>query len=611
MHFTGARTSASGGPEITIGLPFAAYLQSQDRIESARLGRSARGMNFLGGWMSKDHDLDQRLRFLKIDERSRATLRSLKPFLDEELPGALDALSDQQRNQPETRAAYRDPAVAEKTRATQRRHWDNLAHGDLDDRHMASIGAVARAHAMSGLEPHWHIAGAAVVAEQLVRAMVRRAWPKPGLFADKKAPSADQVAESLATLVKVIMLDADLVISILAEDGADEGSEAGQAAIDEQHALVAGTVAAGLERLADGDLQYRLSQALPPQYEKLRGDFNAAMAHLQDTVSVIGRNTQAIRAGAGEIASAADDLSQRTEQQAASLEQTAAALDQITATVRKTADGADHARDVVGKAKADAERGGVVVREAVQAMGEIEASSHKVSQIIGVIDEIAFQTNLLALNAGVEAARAGDAGRGFAVVAQEVRALAQRSAEAAKEIKALISASTAQVGSGVKLVGETGQSLERIVAQVADINAVVAEIAASAKEQATGLAEVNGAVNQMDNTTQQNAAMVEQSTAASHALAQEADELARLLSRFRTGQREIAVAPPRARSPAPRPAPGVGRLTAPTRPALPASTPADSKGSAFASRFAAPQLRSPGGRGVSAAIQPSEDWEEF
>ena len=383
----------------------------------------------------------------------------------------------------------------------------------------------------------------------------------------------------------------------------------------------------GLEKLAEGDLQFRLTEPLPPHYEKLRADFNAAVAQLQDTVSVIGRNTHAIRAGAGEIASAADDLSHRTEQQAASLEQTAAALDQITATVRKTADGADHARDVVGKAKADAERGGVVVREAVLAMGEIESSSHKVAQIISVIDEIAFQTNLLALNAGVEAARAGDAGRGFAVVAQEVRALAQRSAEAAKEIKTLISASTAQVGSGVKLVGETGESLERIVAQVADINGVVLEIAASAKEQATGLAEVNGAVNQMDQTTQQNAAMVEQSTAASHSLAQEADDLARLLRRFRTGQREIAPCRPRRPGGAPGaagPRADGGRRPSPVRAAAPARVPARTPS---ADRIAVdakalglrPALfarlgswRSPWRpAGSPAAAQPSDDWEEF
>ncbi|WP_309643171.1 methyl-accepting chemotaxis protein, partial [Phenylobacterium sp.] len=225
----------------------------------------------------------------------------------------------------------------------------------------------------------------------------------------------------------------------------------------------------------------------------------------------------------------------RTEQQAASLEETAAALDEITATVRRTAEGATHARKVVETARSDAAEGADVVRRATSAMDEIEGSSKQIGQIIGVIDEIAFQTNLLALNAGVEAARAGEAGKGFAVVASEVRALAQRSAEAAKEIKALITASSDQVGVGVDLVAATGKALESIVTQVAEINGIVAEIAASAQEQATGLQQVNTAVNHMDQVTQQNAAMVEESTAASHALAHEAKELAVLVAQFRTG----------------------------------------------------------------------------
>jgi len=388
-----------------------------------------------------------------------------------------------------------------------------------------------------------------------------------------------------------------------------------QALIEEQQSVLGDSIGFGLERLAEGDLEFRLTDELPEDYEKLRADFNDTVGHLQETVGAVSRNTQAIRAGAAEISSAADDLSRRTEQQAASLEQTAAALDQITATVRKTAEGAEHAREVVDLAKADAERGGVVVREAVTAMGEIEASSNKVSQIIGVIDEIAFQTNLLALNAGVEAARAGDAGRGFAVVAQEVRALAQRSAEAAREIKVLISASTAQVGAGVRLVGETGQSLERIVAQVADINGVVREIAASAKEQATGLQEVNGAVNQMDQVTQQNAAMVEQSNAASHALVLEADALTELLRGFRTGQQEAARATPPARAAQPVRSSASARTLVPARLAPARITPprvtTDVKASAFVQRYASPQLKAPGGRGLSVAARPEEDWEEF
>ncbi len=331
-------------------------------------------------------------------------------------------------------------------------------------------------------------------------------------------------------------------------------------------AVVAET-ARGLSALAQGDLTFRMTADVPDEVSGLRtlkDDLNAALAQLGEVMMSVAVNAEAMRTGTGEIGQAADDLSRRTEQQAASLEQTAAALDEITATVRKTAEGANQAREVVGSARNDAERSGKVVGDAVTAMSAIEGSARQIGQIIGVIDEIAFQTNLLALNAGVEAARAGDAGRGFAVVASEVRALAQRSADAAKEIKGLISASSQQVERGVQLVGETGRALTRIVDQVGQISGVVAEIAASAQEQAAGLQQVNTAVNQMDQVTQQNAAMVEQSTAASHALAGEAQELSRLVERFRLDAAPVgatATAPVR-RSAAPR------SVAAATRPAL-------------------------------------------
>jgi methyl-accepting chemotaxis protein len=324
-------------------------------------------------------------------------------------------------------------------------------------------------------------------------------------------------------------------------------NEAARAAAAKQQEFVAHAVATGLEKLSSGDLLFRLTEAFSADYEKLRGDFNAAMENLQGTMQAIATNTQGVRSGAEEITQASDDPSRRTEQQAASLEETAAALDQITATVRRTAEVANEARDLVSTSKTDAERSGEVVRQTVGAMDGIETSSKQIANIIGVIDEIAFQTNLLALNAGVEAARAGDAGLGFAVVATEVRALAQRSADAAKEIKALISTSTQQVDIGGKLVGETGQALGRIVAQVSQLNGLVAELAASAKEQATGLGEVNATVNQMDQVTQQNAAIVAQATAASHGLSGEAQELARLVGRFRIGE---SVAAPVLKQPA-------------------------------------------------------------
>ena len=314
-----------------------------------------------------------------------------------------------------------------------------------------------------------------------------------------------------------------------------QSNEAARAvAAREQAAAIAG-IGSGLSKLSSGDLTYRLTEAFAADYVKLREDFNAAVEILQTTMKEITGNSAGIRAGASEITVASDDLSRRTEQQAASLEETAAALEEITATVKKTAEGATHARTVVATAKQDAETGGEVVGKAIVAMNAIQTSSQGITRIIGVIDEIAFQTNLLALNAGVEAARAGDAGRGFAVVAQEVRGLAQRSADAAKEIKGLISTSTAQVSAGVDLVGKTGEALERIVSQVTQINTVVGEIAASAQEQSSGLHQVNVAINQMDQVTQQNAAMVEESTAASHALAREADDLTRLMARFRVG----------------------------------------------------------------------------
>ena len=316
-------------------------------------------------------------------------------------------------------------------------------------------------------------------------------------------------------------------------------SEEGQReAIARERTTVADSIGAGLSKLAAKDLTYRMSRDIPDAYRKLQIDFNAAISQLEEAMLGVVGSADAIHSGSQEISAATADLSRRTEQQAASLEETAATLDQVTATVRKAAESTIHARKVVATAQGDAQKSGEVIRKAVAAMGAIEKSSQQISQIIGVIDEIAFQTSLLALNAGVEAARAGDAGRGFAVVASEVRALAQRSAEAAKEIKGLISTSTTQVSHGVALVAETGSSLERIMAQVTEINNVVSEIAAGAKEQSTALEEVNSVINQMDQVTQQNAAMAEESTAASSALAEETEQLSVLIGQFQVGRRE-------------------------------------------------------------------------
>ncbi|WP_299017143.1 PAS domain-containing methyl-accepting chemotaxis protein [uncultured Caulobacter sp.] len=328
---------------------------------------------------------------------------------------------------------------------------------------------------------------------------------------------------------KVIKFATDIT-AVRREQEASRAEREQAAAVQNQ---VVSILAEKLGRLADGDLTAEID-AFPDQYDRIKGDFNRSVESLRGALSAIAEATDNLQSGSSEIASAADDLSRRTEQQAASLEETAAAIEEIAATVKRSADGALEASTAASEARSHADRSGQVVREAVAAMGEIENSSGQITRIIGVIDEIAFQTNLLALNAGVEAARAGEAGRGFAVVAQEVRALAQRSADAAKEIKVLIASSTSQVERGVRLVGDTGEALAGIVSKVSEIDQLIREIAASSQEQSTGLNQVNAAMNQMDQVTQQNAAMVEETTAAVANMSTEARALAQLVGRFRT-----------------------------------------------------------------------------
>jgi methyl-accepting chemotaxis protein len=339
--------------------------------------------------------------------------------------------------------------------------------------------------------------------------------------------------------------------------------------------------------LSDGDLTDGMRGSFKGAFAELQENVNATMETLRSTLGQVRAATGAMNDGSAELSSAANDLSKRTEQQAAALEETSAALDEITSVVRTSTDRANEATVMVAEAKESAAKSGAVVRNAVEAMGRIEQASREIAQITNVIDEIAFQTNLLALNAGVEAARAGEAGKGFAVVAQEVRELAQRSASAAKDIKALIGKSGEEVAGGVQLVQKTGEALSEIEVRVGRINDHIHSIAVASGEQATGLAEVNTAVNQMDQVTQQNAAMVEESSAATSKLSSEADALFRLVSHFRLGDDARHSARPVVVEATHRPRPSPAR------------------------KLTAALGRTFGGGGSAAAATSAADWEEF
>lgn len=393
---------------------------------------------------------------------------------------------------------------------------------------------------------------------------------------------------------------ADEIGTMVAAIEVFRGASRAQAEAEAKQRLVVVELGNALGELSQGRLAHRITADFAPEYVTLRHSFNETVEGLAAIMARVAESAGGVHTGATEIRAASDDLASRTEQQAASLEETAAAMGQVTDAVKETARNASGVNASINEAHREATEGGHVVERAIAAMGTIEQSSQEISQIVNVIDGIAFQTNLLALNAGVEAARAGDTGKGFAVVASEVRALAQRSADAAKDIKALITASSKQVSDGVTLVGDTGAVLSRIVERVGDISERITGIAKSADIQAVNLVQVNSAVGEMDKMTQQNAAMVEQSTAAARSLAAEADQLAALVGRFDTG-----IGTKRARAFAPSPALAAARTDSPAA-RLPAP------------RFAAP--RPAVGRAAplpvrgNLAINPvddGEDWTEF
>jgi methyl-accepting chemotaxis protein len=489
--------------------------------------------------VSTTKHLNERLDFVGLVGEERAALGRARPAISASLDGALDKFYKKATATPETAKFFASEAHVKSAKARQVRHWDQIASGEFDEKYVEAVTAIGKTHARLGLEPRWYIGGYALIMESIIKAVVEKHLE--GFLYKKKAKD---ISIEVTAIMKAAFVDMDYAISVyldaLQEQRAIGEAERQALAAQQDEALSA--LDRSLTGLAKGDLTATLGAALAPQFDGLKSNFNSALGTLDKALGSIVLAADETSGNAGELVTAVDDMARRTEQQAASLEQTAAALEEITTISKEAAVRTEEARRVVGHATEEARKSGEVVEQAVSAMSAIEESSRKITQIISVIDQISFQTNLLALNAGVEAARAGDAGKGFAVVAQEVRELAQKSADAAKEIKGLIDKSFEDVLTGVSLVNRTGDALRTIGEQVTHINGHIDAIAGSAREQAIGIAEINTAVTGMDQMTQQNAAMVEQTNAATHNLMRVSTTLKGLADQFTVshGRRRVA-----------------------------------------------------------------------
>ncbi len=465
---------------------------------------------------TQSYDLSQRLEFYGLSARHDAVLGRISRHVSRFAPGALGRFYERVARTPEARRFFSTPDQMQRARTKQLAHWQALFSNDLDDDYMARAQRIGAVHAQINLDTKLYFGAYAQILGELLAQSFTGSWLR-------WLPGVRRRTAMMSRLVKVSLLDMDVAVTAIFETK------------EQQQRDVIAQVGDALAQVAQGRLCTSISD-LPEDYAQLAADFDNAMTSLREMIAAVACSFDAIRTGTAEISDASDNLARRTEQQAASLEETAEAIRRLTGVVHDTAAQASGARDAASTANGDAESGGQTVQGAIHAMSSIEKSSSEIEQIVDVIDGIAFQTNLLALNAGVEAARAGDAGQGFAVVANEVRALAQRSADAAKDIKALITQSTVQVRDGVQLVGQTGTTFEHIIDRVKHVAGQVVQIAAQSTDQAGSIEQVNVAILDMDRMTQQNAAMVEQTSAAARNLLQQAEILSEMVGKFDCGK---------------------------------------------------------------------------
>jgi methyl-accepting chemotaxis protein len=513
--------------------------------------------------------LAKRLALLSVAGPDKDVLRAFRPVLERCLDGILDEFYRHIRSFPELQALFPHEGVVNHAKAAQKKHWMRLFSGAFDADYMNSVREIGRTHARIGLEPHWYIGGYAMVLARLLA--VATETQKTNLFG---AGNKVELGRLHSIIARAVLLDIDLAVSVyldtVREQAVADQQQREAVLVAELTAVVGaardgdlsqriplagkdgffrdlcqavnglvattdsalGDVAAVLGAVADGDLSRRVTADHHGVFGELKDDINRTAETLSGVVAGINSAAHEIAGAASEVAAGSNDLSERSEQQAANLEETAAALQQLAAAVRRNAASATRANDLAARARDVALQGGNVVGDAIAAMGRIRSGSEKIEAIVGMINEIAFQTNLLALNAAVEAARAGDAGKGFAVVAAEVGNLAQRSAQASKEIKTLIGDSAAQVHSGGELVAATGKALDEIVGAVREVADIVVEITEASREQSSGIEQVNESLGHIDETTQQNAALVEESAAAATSLEDQATRLAEMMRFF-------------------------------------------------------------------------------